>query len=173
MLVGPAVYPFVLHVPAVDDPVHYLVETTFVLGLEQLEHIAVVVQSEWYVVILVFAQVGDGSPEWEPVRGAWPIQISAVVVATTIGEELLHTTGRHATSTLAGALGVAGRMRGRVRLQLIGSELHGLVTAVAVDPYVVNLSTDSFDDATMQPVLGALISHPHLIVDVESHGNPP
>ena len=170
MLVGPAVHSFVLHVPPVDDPVHDLIELGLLCGVEQLEHSRVVIECQRYVLVFLLAQVRNGSPKREPVRCAWPIEVSAVVLTTLIGEEFLHATLRH--QLLPRALGVAGRMRRRIRLQLIRSELDRLLTAVAVDADVVDFAIDGLHDASVQSVRGALIGHPDLIVYVESHVKP-
>jgi len=80
VLVAPAVDALVLHEPTVDDPVHDLVEPLLLVRLPKKEHIRAIIQGKGDVLKLVLPQVrGDGSPEWEPVRRTWPMQMTAVI----------------------------------------------------------------------------------------------
>ena len=81
-----------LHVPAVHDPIHDLIEFRLLVGLPQAELVRLIVEPEWNLLELVLSQVACGTADGEPIRGTGPVQLSAVLAfrATTIVEELLH-----------------------------------------------------------------------------------
>ena len=174
MLIAPTVDSLVLHEPSIHDAVHDRVKLCLLIWFKQLEQPGLVIQGERDVLELVLLQVRHGSPDWETVCRTRPCQLTAVVTVgtTSISKILQHTAVRH-RGLLSLALCVGRRMRGGVNLELPGDERYPSLAAVAVDPHLMERTTDGFDNTSVRPIRRTLVRHTHFIIYVERHDSEP